>query len=43
MLRVGKTLITHKEETSMRFYTKQHPFYCGIDLQARPMYVCVLS
>ncbi len=27
----------------MRFYTTQHPFYCGIDLQARSMYVCILS
>jgi transposase len=27
----------------MRFYTNQHPFYCGIDLQARSMYVCILS
>src|SRR5262245_14742789 len=27
----------------MRFYTKQHPFYCGIDLHARSMYVCLLS
>lgn len=27
----------------MRFYTKQHPFDCGIDLHARSMYVCVLS
>jgi transposase len=27
----------------MRFYTTQHPFYCGIDLHARSMYVCVLS
>jgi transposase len=26
----------------MRFYTKQHQFYCGIDLHARSMYVCVL-
>ena len=26
----------------MRFYTKQHPFYCGIDLHARSMYVCIL-
>ncbi len=26
----------------MRFYTKQHPFYCGIDLHARTMYVCTL-
>jgi transposase len=27
----------------MRFYTNQHQFYCGIDLYARSMYVCVLS
>src|SRR5499426_3269817 len=27
----------------MRFYTKQHPVYCGIDLHARSMYVCILS
>jgi hypothetical protein len=27
----------------MRFYTKQHRFYCGIDLHARSMYVCILS
>jgi transposase len=27
----------------MRFYTKQHQFYCGIDLHARTMYVCILN
>jgi transposase len=27
----------------MRFYTNQHPFYCGIDLHARTMYVCILD
>src|SRR2546422_5615735 len=27
----------------MRFYTQQHPFYCGIDLHARTMYVCILD
>jgi transposase len=27
----------------MRFYTTQHQFYCGIDLHARSMYVCVLN
>ena len=27
----------------MRFYTNQHSFYCGIDLHARTMYVCILS
>jgi transposase len=27
----------------MRFYNAQHPFYCGIDLHARAMYVCILN
>jgi transposase len=27
----------------MRFYTNQHQFYCGIDLHARSMYVCIVS
>jgi transposase len=27
----------------MRFYTTQHQFYCGIDLHARTMYVCLLN
>jgi transposase len=27
----------------MRFYTKQHKFYWGIDLHARTMYVCILN
>ena len=27
----------------MRFYTGQHRFYCGIDLHARWMYLCILS
>ena len=27
----------------MRFYTKPHQWYCGIDLHARTMYVCILS
>jgi transposase len=27
----------------MRFSTTQHPFYCGIDLHARMMYVCILG
>lgn len=27
----------------MRFYTKQHKHYCGIDLHARSMYVCILD
>ena len=27
----------------MRFYTQTHAFYCGIDLHARWMYLCVLD
>ena len=27
----------------MNFYTQQHKHYCGIDLQARAMYVCMLD
>jgi transposase len=27
----------------MRFYTAQHQFYCGIDLHARSIYVCVMD
>ncbi len=27
----------------MRFYTHQHKFYCGIDLHARTMYLCIVD
>jgi len=27
----------------VKFYTEQHPYYCGVDLHARSMYVCVLN
>ena len=27
----------------MRFYNKQHKYYCGIDLHARKTYVCILE
>ena len=27
----------------MRFSTNPHPCYCGIDLHARSMYVCIVS
>src|SRR3989442_7388324 len=32
-----------KEEAWMNFYTQQHKHYCGIDLHARAMYVCILD
>ena len=27
----------------MRFYTQQHLYYCGVDLHARSLYVCILD
>ena len=27
----------------MRFYIRQHGFYCGVDLHARTMYLCILD
>ena len=27
----------------MKFYTKQHNFYCGIDLHSDAMYVCIIN
>ncbi len=27
----------------MRFYTQQHQYYCGIDLHARSLYLCILD
>jgi hypothetical protein len=27
----------------MRFYTKVHEAYCGIDLHVRTMYVCIVN
>jgi len=27
----------------MRFYTKSHKYSCGIDLQTKKMYVCILD
>jgi transposase len=27
----------------MRFYNNMHPYYCGIDLHARILYVCILD
>jgi len=27
----------------MRFYNQPHRFYCGVDLHARCMYLCVLD
>ena len=27
----------------MNFYINMHPYYCGIDLHARILYVCILD
>jgi transposase len=42
LLGLGKTPYG-EEETSRRFYTKQHHFYGGIDLHARTRYLCILN
>jgi transposase len=31
------------KETVMRFYNQAHEFYCGVDLHARTMYLCILD
>ena len=30
------------EEAPMKFYTQQHPHYCGVDVHTRMMYLCIL-
>src|SRR5881398_1574002 len=30
-------------ETMMRFYNQQHRFYCGVDLHARTLSLCILD
>jgi len=30
-------------ESSMNFYNNTHPYYCGIDLHARSLYVCIID
>ncbi len=27
----------------MKFYTKQHKFYCGVDLHAKTLYICIID
>lgn len=27
----------------MNFYTRQHLYYCGIDLHAKTMYLCIIN
>jgi hypothetical protein len=42
MLR-GKTPVNKERGNLMRFDTHQHPFYCGTNLHARSMPVCIMS
>jgi transposase len=32
-----------KEESIMKYYTGQHQYYCGVDLHARTMYLCIVN
>ena len=34
---------TQTQGDTMRFYNQPHRFYCGIDLHARTMYLCILD
>jgi Transposase len=43
MLALGRTLTHYRGGDLRRFYAKQHPFYCGIDLHARSLYVCIVN
>jgi transposase len=44
MLEIAKSsAIPFTRRTMMRFYVQQHQFYCGIDLHARTMHVCILD
>jgi transposase len=38
-----KTINHKKGGDQMKFFTKQHKFYCGIDLHAKKMYLCILD
>jgi hypothetical protein len=42
MLAPGTTRTHHSGGDLRRFYTNQHPCYCGIDLHARPMVVGIV-
>jgi hypothetical protein len=32
-----------KQRSSMNFYNNTHPYYCGIDLHALLLYVCIID
>jgi len=32
-----------KGKVNMEFYKKEHKHYCGIDLHARFMYICIIN
>jgi transposase len=42
-MRFDEKPITIKRRKPMKFYTKQHKYYCGIDLHAKKMYLCILD
>jgi Transposase len=43
LLALGRTRTHDRGGDLMRFYAKQHPVYCGLDLHARSMYVCIVN
>jgi hypothetical protein len=37
------TTLTNPRRKTMNVYSQQHAYYCGIDLHARTMYICILD
>ena len=35
--------LSPKGGQAMQFYNQQHKYYCGVDLHARKMFVCILN
>ena len=40
---IPSVALSVKEAKGMRYYTGQHQYYCGVDLHARTMYLCIVN
>jgi len=41
--RAHPSLSSSSTKAMMRFYQTEHPFYCGVDLHARKLYVSIVD
>ena len=41
--KVSIHLIISKTEDKIKSYTKEHKYYCGIDLHTQSMYICIIN